>query len=114
MIEYIAYLFAAFAIFYSIIIGAKVMAKHFFNKKNSRPLLAILRARIIMGNYFILGGHIIRFIYAANLKTFIFLLIVIFIRELLIKYLEKELDNIYYNYGELVAFENKYPVFTLN
>ena len=109
--EFIIYFIAALIILYTIIFQTKILFK--FLKKGERPLSEILKIRLIIARILnlsltlILAGHIIRLTYHMNIKTFIMLIFIILIRELLRKYLDKEVDTIYKNYNKLLTDERK-------
>lgn len=109
--EYIIYFIAALIILYTIIYQTKLIFK--FLKKGEKPLSDILKIRLVIARILnlsltlILAGHIIRLTYHMNIKTFIMLIFIILIRELLRKYLDKEVQNIYKNYNLLLTNERK-------
>lgn len=113
-IEYGSYIVATLVIAYSTYLAAKSIYIYMQRKKGTEPIIEILRTRIAMGNLFILaltiivGGHVIRFIYLANLKTTIFLIILMLVRELMRYFLEKELKDIYNNFGAIEVIQKKY------
>lgn len=107
--EYFSYIIATLAIIFTFFLSTRYLYKFFLNKE--KPVSDVLKVRLIIGHILnlsltiILAGHIIRLIYSSNLNTIFFLVIVLLVRELLVYFLDKEVQVIYKNYNELLSSE---------
>ena len=109
--EYITYIAACLVIILSFIFTGKLLKK--FYKHDNDKISILMRVRFIFGQIlnisltFILAGHVIRLIYSSNIQTIIFLVILIFVRELMSTELDKESHHIYKMYEAQLFFEEQ-------
>jgi len=109
--EYMTYFIACLIIIYTFIIQTKLIFK--FLKSYDKDLSNILKIRLVIARILnlsltlILAGHIIRLTYLMNIKTFLMLIFIILVRELLRKYLDKEVKNVSKNYYDLINIEKQ-------
>ena len=93
MSEYVTYIAACLVIILSFIFTGRLLKK-FYTRENDK-ISILMRIRFIFGQIlnisltFILAGHVIRLIYSSNIQTIIFLVILIFVRELMSTELDK-------------------------
>ena len=112
--EYLSYVIATLTIIFTFFLSTEYLYKFFVNKE--KPITDILKVRLVIGHILnlaltiILAGHIIRLIYSSNLKTVFFLVVLLLVRELLVHFLDREVQVIYKQYNALLSKEHSLNV----
>ena len=109
--EYAVYLSACIIVFIGIIYAGRLLKKFYNNKKSK--ISTLLQLRFIFGQIlnisltFILAGHVIKLIHTSSLQTIFFLVILIFVRELMSNELDKESHTLFKSYEAQLFFEEQ-------
>lgn len=109
--EYIIYISACIIVFIGIVYAGKLLKQFYVNKKSK--ISTLLQLRFIFGQIlnisltFILAGHVIKLIHTSSLQTIFFLIILIFVRELMSNELDKESQTLFKSYEAQLFFEEQ-------
>jgi len=111
--EYLTYASAVVIIFYALVL----LMITIFNKNNRNHVLPILKRRLVVCNILalsltiILAGHIIRFVSKPGFVNMVMLIFLILIRELLLKYVNHETEEISRMIVNDIKLGKSYPIF---
>ena len=109
--EYVLYICTIIVIFVGIICSGRLIKQFYVNKKSK--ISTLLQLRFIFGQIlnisltFILAGHVIKLIHTSSLQTIFFLVILIFVRELMSNELDKESQALFKSYEAQLFFEEQ-------
>ena len=109
--ETLTYILACLCVILGFAISFKNLGRFIYHRAETYSDL--VRTRITIGNFlnlsltFILAGHVIRLIYSSHISTIFFLIIVILVRELMIYYLDKEINDLHKTYLSYKKLEAK-------
>ena len=107
--ETLTYILACLCVLVGFVFSFKNLGK--FVIKKGETYSDLIKTRISISNFvnlsltFILAGHVIRLIYSSHISTILFLVIVILVRELMIYYLDKEIEELHHSYYKYISRE---------